>query len=141
MAATGILSEGITLSYNSGTDIAPVWTEITDLQEIPDLGAAPETVEVTTLADSSRRYISGLKDYGELSFVFLYDNSAATSNYRVLKGLEGGIEEWQVKFPDGATFTFEGEVSTVIGGAGVNAALTFTANIALNSDITVVNPA
>lgn len=139
--ATGILSEGITLAYNSGTSTTPVWTDIPDLQEIPDLGAAPENVEVTTLADSSKRYISGLKDYGELAFTFLYDNEGATSNYRILKGLEGGVEEWQVEFPDGTTFTFEGEVATVIAGAGTNAALTFTANIALNSDITVVDPA
>lgn len=141
--ATGILSKGIKLSYNSGTVQTPVWTELTDLQEIPDLGAAAEQVEVTTLADSSKRYIAGLKDYGELAFVFLYDNSSATSNYRVIKGLEdaGAVKEFKLEFPDDTAFAFDGFVSTTIAGAGVSAALTFTASIALNSDITVTNPA
>jgi hypothetical protein len=138
MAATGILSEGITLSYYDLD--ATAYVQVPDLQEMPDLGAAPELVEVTTLDDSAKRYITGLKDYGSLAFTFLYDNDASGSNYRVLKDLEGAIEEWQVELPDGTTFTFDAEVSTVIMGAGVNAPLTFTANLALNSDITVANP-
>lgn len=141
--ATGLLSKGIEISYNSGTDIAPVWTELTDLQEIPDMGAAAETIEVTTLKDSSKRYINGLKDYGALEFTFLYDNSSATASYRVLRGFEdaGSVKKFQVEFPDGTTFTFGGQVSTIITGAGTNAALQFKASIALNTDITVVNPA
>lgn len=139
--ATGILSKDTVLSYNSGTAQTPVWTDITDLQEIPDMGATPEQVEVTTLDDASKRYIAGLKDYGELTFKFLYDNSGATSNYRVLKGIEGAIKEWKLTFPDNTEFEFTGSVSTIIDGAGVNAALTFSAAITLNSDITVTNPA
>jgi hypothetical protein len=139
--AQGILSKDTELFYNSGTAQTPVWTQIRDLQEVPDMGAAPEKVEVTTLEDGARRYISGIRDYGDLVFTFLYDNDGATSNYRVLKGLEGAIETWKVSLPDGTNFKFDGEVAVIIGGAGVNAALTFTANIALNSDITVSNPA
>lgn len=139
--ATGLLSKDITLSYNSGTELAPTWTQIHDLQEVPDMGAAPEKVEVSTLEDGSKRYIEGIKDYGELSFTFLYDNSGETSNYRVLKSLEGSIKQWKVGFPDTTTFAFDGSVATIIGGAGVNAALTFSAAITLNSDITVANPA
>ena len=82
--ATGILSKDITLSYKKNE----VWTEIPDLQEIPDLGGDVDTVEVTTLADGAKRYIKGIKDYGDLAFKFLYDNSTDTSNYRVIRDLE-----------------------------------------------------
>lgn len=135
--ATGILSKDTELFY----DVSGTPTQVTDLQEIPDIGATPEQVEVTTLEDSSKRYIAGLKDYGELSFTFLYDNSGATSNYRVLKSIEGVIKDWELVLPDGTEFHFSGSPTVILGGAGVNAALTFTASITLNSDITVVDPA
>lgn len=138
--ATGILSRGITLSY--ATTASGTFTTIPDLQEIPDLGGEPETVEVTTLADSAKRYIQGIKDYGSLGFTFLYDNSESTSNYRVLRGLEeaGSVVYWKVTFPDTTVFAFSGSVATTVSGSGVGDALTFDANITLNSDITVTNP-
>ena len=135
----GILSKGITLSYKgSGSS----YTVIDNLQECPELGGSAETVEVTTLADGNKKYIKGIKDFGELEFKFLYDNSGAASNYRVVRGLEdaGKVVDWKVTFPDGTSFGFSGEVTTKIDGAAVNAALTFAATITLNSDITVTNP-
>lgn len=138
---SGILSKGIKLGYSeSGTT---TYTDIPDLQECPQLGGAAEKVEVTVLSDANKRYINGVKDFGELAFKFLYDNSGETSNYRVIKGLENGekIINWQVTFPDGTKFAFTGQVSTQIESAAVNAALTFTATITLNSEITVTNPA
>ena len=59
--ATGILTKNTNLSYKQGE----LWIELgADLQEFPDLGAAAEQVEVTTLADANRRYINGIKDFG-----------------------------------------------------------------------------
>lgn len=136
--ATGILSKGATLSYMK----AAVLTELTDLQEIPELGGSVDKVEVTTLADSAKRYINGLKDYGDLSFKFLYDNSSATSSYRILQGLEVAetVQDFTVTFPDGTTFQFDAFVSVVVDSAAVGAALTFTLNLTLNSEIAVGNP-
>lgn len=136
----GVLSKGIKLSYSATG--ATSYTEIANLQEVPEFGGAADKVDVTTLADANYKYISGLKDFGDLEFKFLYDNSATTSNYRVIRGLEeaGKVVNWKVTFPDGTEFTFAGEVSTKIDSAAINAALTFTANITLNSDIAVKNP-
>lgn len=135
----GILTKGITLSYKKD---GSTYAVIANLQECPELGGTAENVEVTTLADGNKKYIKGIKDFGELAFKFLYDNSGAESNYRVVRGLEeaGDIVEWKVTFPDNTTFAFSGEVTTAIDSAAVNAALTFTATITLNSDITVANP-
>ena len=137
----GILSKGITLSYKglAGED----YTLIPNLQEVPELGGSAEKVDVTTLADGNYKYINGIKDFGDLAFKFLYDNSGTQSNYRICRGLEedGTVINWQVEFPDGTTFEFAGEASTAIDSASVNSALTFTLNITLNSDITVNNPA
>ena len=135
----GLLTKGITLSYKKDGSNYEV---IANLQECPELGGTAENVEVTTLADGNKKYIKGIKDFGELAFKFLYDNSGAQSNYRVVRGLEeaGNAVEWKVTFPDNTTFAFSGEVTTAIDSAAVNAALTFTATITLNSDITVTNP-
>lgn len=136
----GILSKGITLSY--ATTSTGSFNEIPNLQEIPDLGGAADRVEVTTLADDNRKYINGIKDFGELAFTFLYDNSGSTSNYRVVRGLEEAenLVYFKVTFPDTTVFSFSGYVSTAINSAGVNDAMTFALNITLNSDIAVSNP-
>ncbi len=135
----GILTKGIKLSYKKQ---GSTYEEILNLQECPDLGGTAEKVDVTVLADGNKKYINGVKDFGDLAFKFLYDNSGATSNYRIVRGLEeaGNVVDWKVTFPDNTEFAFSGEVTTSIDGASVNNAITFTANITLNSDITVTNP-
>ena len=134
----GILSKDITLSYKNGGEY-PV---IPNLQEVPELGGTAEKVDVSTLADGNYKYINGIKDFGDLAFKFLYDNSGETSNYRIVRGLEesGEVVDWKVTFPDGTGFEFSGEVSTATDSQSVNSAITFTANITLNSDIVVTNP-
>ena len=134
----GLLTKDITLSYKKNSSY-----EVLDgLQEVPSLGGTPDKVEVTTLADASRRYIKGIKDYGDLTFKFLYQNDTETSNFRILRGLEesGKIVEWKVDFPDGTGFAFSGECTVAPSDGAVNAAITFNLTISLNSDITVTNP-
>lgn len=139
MAAAGILSKGIKISYEK---TGGTFVEIPDLQEVPELGGAAEKVEVTTLADGAKRYIKGIVDYGDLSFKFLYDNSKADSSYRVLKGIEDEetIKKFKVEFPDKTVFAFSASVNTKVNSASVNAPLTFNANLTLNSKIEVSNP-
>ena len=134
----GLLTKDITLSYKKNSSY-----EVLDgLQEVPSLGGTPDKVEVTTLADASRRYIKGIKDYGDLTFKFLYQNDTETSNFRILRGLEesGKIVEWKVDFPDGTGFEFYGECTVAPSDGAANAAITFNLTISLNSDIAVTNP-
>ena len=133
----GLLTKGIKLSYStSGTSS---YTQIPDLMSCPALGGSKEKVDITTLADGAYKYIAGLKTQEDLAFQFLYDN-AENGSYRLAKGITG-ILNWKIEFPDGTAFTFTGECSTAIDAAAVNAALTFTLTIVLNSDITVADPA
>lgn len=142
--AQGLLTKDIELSVT--IDSTP--TDLPDLQEIPDLGGDVDKVEVTVLKDGSRKYINGLKDYGDLAFKFLYGNEDVNDSFRILTGLQEDYEddptkeavEWVVGFPDGTTFTFKGFPSVVVDGAGVGDPITFTLNVALNSDITIVHP-
>ena len=134
--AQGLLSKGIKFEYSTN---GTAYIEVKNLQEIPSLGGTPDKIDVTCLADGNKKYINGLVDYGDLAFKFLYDNSDAQSNYRVLKALTG-VNHFKITFPDTTAFSFTGECSCSLDAASVNAALTFTANIALNSEIEVTNP-
>lgn len=123
-----ILSKGIKLAYSStGTES---YTDLTDLLEIPSLGGSIDKVDVTTLADASKKYINGIKDYGDLAFKFNY----AKEQFTTLNGLTGSIN-FKVTLPDTTTATFSGEPSVSLEGVGVGAAMTYTLNISLNSDI------
>jgi len=135
---SGVLSKGIKFSYMK----ALAMTEIDNLQEVPELGGKVDKVEITTLKDSAKKYIAGIKDFGDLEFKFLYDNSSVTANYRILKGLEsaGTITEFEIEFPDATTFTFSASVMTTVDSAKVGDALTFSASLTLNSDIVTSNP-
>ena len=123
-----ILSKGIKLAYSStGTES---YTDLTDLLEIPSLGGSIDKVDVTTLADASKKYINGIKDYGDLAFKFNY----AKAQFTTLNGLTGSVN-FKVTLPDNTTATFSGEPSVSLEGVGVGAAMTYTLNISLDSDI------
>lgn len=129
----GTLSKGIKLSYKASGGAN--FTDLTNLQEIPDLGGSADSVEVTTLDDAAHMYINGLKDYGDsLDFTFLYDKTQFTT----LNGLSGSIS-WKVTFPGtgGATFTFDGESTVKINSVGVNDAITYTLSVKPSSAIAV----
>ena len=105
--------------------------ELTDLQEIPELGGDAEAIEITTLADAAHMYTDGIKNYGDsLAFKFLYKKEQFTE----LNGVKDAVT-WKVELPDGATCTFSGTCSVKLDGVGVNAALTYTLAIKPNSSM------
>lgn len=144
-----ILSQGITLSVKKlGTESD--YTVIPGLLEVPDIGGTTEKIDVTTLADTSRQYINGIKDYGELTFKFIYDGlcckdgSNDVSNYQFLyslfeENIENKPKKWKIEYNSTPTrkfnFTFDGYGSLSMDSASVNSALTFTLTITLASDI------
>lgn len=122
-----VISKDITLSYKNGE----AFVELTNLQEIPDLGGDVEAIEITTLADAAHTYTDGLINYGDsLAFKFLYEGT----QFEALNALSGS-QEWKVALPDGASCTFGGSCSVKLDGVGINAALTYTLAIKPNSEM------
>ena len=117
------ISKGIKLSYK--TSVGESYIELTNLQEIPELGGDAESIEITTLGDSAHMYTDGILNYGDsLPFVFLYEKTQFTT----LQGLTGSVD-WKVSLPDNSTCSFSGSCSVKLAGVGVNAALTYTLSI------------
>lgn len=124
-----VISKGITLSYKNGD--ATAFVELTNLQEIPELGGESEAIEITTLADAAHMYTDGIKNYGDnLPFVFLYE----AAQFAALNALTG-VSEWKVTLPDGEACTFSGTSSVKLAGVGVNAALTYTLAVKPSSEM------
>lgn len=126
-----VISKGIKLSYKtSGSE--GQYTDLTNLQEIPELGGDAEAIEITTLADAAHMYTDGILNYGDaLAFVFLYEKTQFTT----LQGLTGSVD-WKVSLPDDSTCSFSGTCSVKLAGVGVNTALTYTLSIKPNSAMT-----
>lgn len=125
----GVLSKGIKLSYKSGT--GSDYTELTNLQEIPELGGDSEAVEITVLSDGAHMYMDGIKNYGDsLAFKFLYEKAQFTTLNSLAES-----QDWKVELPDGATCSFGGSCSVKLDGVGVNTALTYTLAIKPNTEM------
>lgn len=119
-----------------------VYTELEYLMEVPEFGGTPEKIDVTVLSDSVKKYTPGIKDVGDLVFKFLYDNSSATSNYRVLKGFADAntVKTFKLEYPDGTAHQFDAIPAVKMDAGSINSALTFSATMVLQSDITVSDP-
>lgn len=125
-----VISKGIKLSYKAAS--GENYIELTNLQEIPELGGDAEAIEITTLADAAHMYTDGILNYGDsLAFIFLYEKTQFTQ----LQALEGS-QNWKVSLPDDSTCSFSGTCSVKLAGVGVNAALTYTLSIKPNSAMT-----
>ena len=117
-----VISKGITLSYKASEG---EYIELTNLQEIPELGGDSEAIEITTLADAAHTYTDGILNYGDsLAFKFLYEKE----QFLTLDALDNKVS-WKVELPDGESCSFDGTCSVKLDGVGVNAALTYSLNI------------
>ena len=93
-------------------------TKLCDIKDFPDLGAAPEMLDATTLSDAARVYIAGIKDQQALEFTANY----AAADYAAVNA-KSATTAFTIEFgTDSAAgvFSFSGTASAYIVGAGVN---------------------
>lgn len=119
------------------------YERLVDISEYPDLGSAPETIDVTTLSDTIKKYILGIQDAGSLEFPSFY-TPEAFKKIDALKNKECHFAVWFGGTSTGGTVTptgdltkvkFDGQISVYITGNGVNEARAMTSSIALSSEL------
>ena len=137
-----MLANGIKLGYKKKGAEPDTYTDLPGLKEVPEMGDEPEKVDNTCLSDKVKQYEYGIGDPGDLEFKFKYENSSATSPYRVLRKAAADKEvlSFEEAFPDGTKFNWDAQVSVKLGGGGVNGVIEFTLKMALQSEITPVDP-
>lgn len=126
----------ITLKYDSSANATPSWDDVCDIKDFPDLGGAPDMLENTTLSDSARTYIAGIKDQQALEFTANYDED----DFDDIAALTG-TKKFQLWFgASGASgkFAFSGTISAYVVGAGVNEVVDMKIVIVPSTPITVV---
>lgn len=118
--------------------------KLLDITSFPDLGGAPETIDVTTLSDAMRVFIKGIQQNDIMSFEANYD----LTKYKELKELSTQKDiPFGVWFganntgtPDGKSgkFEFKGELDVYVNGGAVNEGVKMTISIAPSTKIAVV---
>ena len=130
----GFSSNGITLEAKVG---AGAYEELNYLMEVPEFGGTPEKIDVTTLGDSYKQYIPGIKDLGDLVFKFLYDTTGTDSSYNLLKGWadNNDVVSFKLTYPDTSTHEFDAIPAVKIDAGTINGALTFSATMILQGNV------
>lgn len=118
------------------------WSKLVDIKDFPDLGAAPEPLETTTLSDFARTYIPGIENSEQKTFTCNY----TPADYATLIALKGevhdvavwfgGTESGGVATPDGSMGKFEGKgyVDVFVAGAGVNEVVNMTVTLTMTQN-------
>lgn len=114
------------------------WEKLVDIKDFPDLGAAPEMLDKTTLSDKARSYVPGIQENDAYTFTTNY-NKTDYAKLRALNGQEneyavwfGGTESGGVVTPTGSDGKWEikGYLDVFANGAGVNEVVDMTITIA-----------
>ncbi|MCD7886209.1 MAG: phage tail protein [Clostridiales bacterium] len=110
--------------------------------EFADIGGSPSELDATCMKDSMKHYVPGVQDTKSYEVTYLFDNTDASSDFRVLKALQdaGSIVPIVVEFSDGTKQSSTGYVNTYTVGAKVDELITAKAVLMLQSDWTVTNP-
>jgi hypothetical protein len=135
------LSTGVSLKYGDASAGRPAsYTAIADVTSVPALGAAPASHDVTTLADTSHKYIKGIKDSGgnlDFGCILTEDVIDDITTAIALQDIPK-VVEWCVEFPEPIEMRayFNGEAQYVFNEAvEVDAPLTGTITIIPTSGI------
>lgn len=80
-----MLANGAKLGYKKHGAAESAYTDLPGLKEIPEIGVEAEKVDNTCLTDTHKVYEQGIGDLPEMTYKFKYDNTKATSPYRLMR--------------------------------------------------------
>jgi hypothetical protein len=111
------------------------YNKLIPIKDFPDLGGAPDQVEITDLDDDVQKFLLGVQSMSALEFLANY----IPANYDLVSGLaDGTIRKFCVAFGDEGEygiFTWEGQVATWVVGGGVNAAREMRVSISASTKV------
>ena len=128
-----ISTSGVYLKYKK-TGSQTQYETLVDIKAFPDMGAAPQTIETTTLSDTVQTFIMGVKTSAPMEFTANYDPDA----YDKLIGLTGE-QSFALYFGENGgngIFEWKGELAVWVVGAGANAAVEMKINIVPTTEVT-----
>ena len=135
MATQGFSTIGLEVKVNG--------TALNYVTDIGDIGGTPAELDATCMKDRMKKTVPGVQDTKAFEVTFLFDNSAADSDYRLLRKLQeaGKAVNVEVAFPEGTVFSTTGYVTVMVSGAKVDELISGKLRVALQSEWTVSDPA
>ncbi len=126
-----------------GLDVKVNGTALNYVTDIGDIGGTPAELDATCMKDRMKKTVPGVQDTKAFEVTFLFDNSAADSDYRLLRKLQeaGKAVSVEVEFPEGTVFSTTGYVTVMVSGAKVDELISGKLSVALQSDWVVTDPA
>ncbi len=96
------------------------YKKLIPIKDFPDLGGAPDQVEITDLDDDVQKFLLGVQTMSALEFSSNY----IPADYDLVSSLaDGTIRKFCVSFGDTGEygiFTWEGQIACWVTGGGVN---------------------
>ena len=132
MAAKAYSTINTVLKFGTTKDAA---TKLTKIKSYPDLGGAPDQIEVTDLEDKQQTFVLGVQSVDSMDFTANFTPEA----YQSLKTNEHKAGFFILEFGEDASegsFEWEGEYSVFVTGGEVNAAREMTITVFPSSAIT-----
>ena len=124
-------SYSITLKWGTtSTDVE----KVIDIKDFPDLMGEPDMLETTTLSDAQVTNIPGIRSSDSMSFTYNYDSAT----FAKVEADAGTHLFYELAFPDGSKFTWEGQHTSSIPGKGVNEVLEASVVVAASTPVTFV---
>lgn len=113
------------------------FTKLCDITSVPDLGGAPDQIDITTLSDRKQKNMNGIQTVSSHEFGAWYDSEV----YDTLQGIQEAdydktsvseLDTYQIWIGEngvGGKFEWQGKLSVYVGGYESNAAIPMTITI------------
>lgn len=131
----GLASIGIKVTVSNN--------ELNFVTGIGDIGGEPSSLDATCFKDKIAKSVPGVQKNDGFTIDYLFDNSAATSDFRKIKAAQkaGSIVPLEIEFPDGTKFATTGYISTKTNGVKIDELIGATAKLDLQTDWEITDPA
>ena len=107
-----VKTQGTTFGMGDGGD-PESFDSIAQITGISGLmSGSPTEIETTTLADTFKRVIMGLKEEGEITLSLLFDYTDNEHDELITKRGNGTLNNYRITFADSSTVTFAAFVKT-----------------------------
>lgn len=97
-----------------GGDESPTtYTLVPQVQSISGPTASAAEIDVTNLNSTSREFVTGITDYGQVTFTIFLDYSNSIHSGIKTDFDNGTTRSWEKELPDGTVEAFEAKVSGI----------------------------
>lgn len=138
-----MLANGTLLGFKVHGSTGAAYTDFPGLKTLPDMTNSREKVENTPINAANKRYELGTGDLGDMEYTFVHDKNSPDSAYRMLRNASDSNEvlDFQETWPDGTRMQYSAIPSVgFTRGGGVNSVIDLKVQMAIQSDMEVIDP-